>query len=157
MIDQDAETEITEREAVLEAYCEACIVGDCNNQVPAIKAYETSKKGDYIYYNLGPDDFITVTRELVASKKLKEGLGGFYLSDNVYESYIEASEERSLKVRANKIFSGSCLDEVVHDLKSEEASDINNDGIDTQCKYIVKQCGLKRLEELVLNAERNKQ
>jgi hypothetical protein len=45
------------------------------------------------------------------------------------------------------------LDELVHELKSKEASSINNGGIQEQIKYIVEQLGpteaMKAVDELI--------
>ena len=40
-----------------------------------------------------------------------------------------------------------CLDDIVHDLKSREASDINNSGIDAQILYMVASIGINHVIE----------
>ena len=40
-----------------------------------------------------------------------------------------------------------CLDDIVHDLKSREASDINNSGIDAQVLYMVASIGVNHVIE----------
>ena len=41
------------------------------------------------------------------------------------------------------------LDDIVHNLKSQEASTINNDGVDSQLDYILSKSSLEWLEEAV--------
>ena len=40
-----------------------------------------------------------------------------------------------------------CLDDIVHDLKSREASDINNSGTDAQILYLVASIGIHHVIE----------
>ena len=44
---------------------------------------------------------------------------------------------------------GITLDDIVHNLKSQEASTINNDGVDSQLDYILSKSSLEWLEEAV--------
>jgi len=41
------------------------------------------------------------------------------------------------------------IDDLIHDLKSDEASEINNSGLDEQFSYIVKTCGKDFVKDLV--------
>ena len=62
------------------------------------------------------------------------------------------SKLADLKKRALTI-GGECLDELVHELKSSEASSINNGGASEQIDYIVEAMGqeaaITKLEELL--------
>lgn len=46
-----------------------------------------------------------------------------------------------------------CLDDAVHDLKSEEAARINNDGVQAQIDYIIQTCGRDRAIEIIEEAQ----
>jgi hypothetical protein len=45
------------------------------------------------------------------------------------------------------------LDNIVHDMKSEEASSLNNEGIDTQLEYVGLAAAMTALENLAANAK----
>jgi len=46
-----------------------------------------------------------------------------------------------------------CLDEAVHDLKSGEATNINNEGVQAQIDYILQSCGLERTVDILEEAK----
>jgi hypothetical protein len=46
----------------------------------------------------------------------------------------------TVKVKAKE----GCLYDIVHDLKSREASDINNSGVDAQVLYLISSIGINQ-------------
>jgi hypothetical protein len=68
----------------------------------------------------------------------------------IKDALKQASDK--LKVLRPVIREGS-LDEVVHDLKSSEASNINNSGVQAQIDYILQSCGLERTVEILEEAK----
>lgn len=56
---------------------------------------------------------------------------------------------RAIKAR----YSEADLDDEVHQAKSQEASDINNQGIDVQLEYLEEVGGLGFLEEYFLSSQ----
>jgi len=42
------------------------------------------------------------------------------------------------------------LDEHVHEIKFEQASEINNQGMDAQLEFLAEQCGVDWLEQMFL-------
>ena len=82
-----------------------------------------------------------------------------YIANKVMEnlnSKVKASAKtyRDHKVRViraiKKKFSGEALDSQVHQLKSQEASEINNRGIDAQLDYLITEAGLDYVEDYYL-------
>jgi hypothetical protein len=58
---------------------------------------------------------------------------------------------RELSAKAQAKGEG-CLDEAVHDLKSKEASAINNGGVSEQVAYIQESCGMEETVRLLEEA-----
>lgn len=61
------------------------------------------------------------------------------------------STVQDLISRAQQTEGCLALDEIIHDLKSSEASSINNEGSSAQIRYIIEQCGeeegIKKIKE----------
>lgn len=60
--------------------------------------------------------------------------------------------KKQLFKKIKTIFGPEDLDETVYELKSNEASAINNSGIDAQIDYLYKAAGKKWIEEYFLNS-----
>ena len=63
-------------------------------------------------------------------------------------------EQGKLFVRVKAEFKDEDLDDLVHDAKSQEASDINNGGLEDQFNYLAKFYGLKELEKMLFTKDR---
>jgi len=57
-------------------------------------------------------------------------------------------KKREIFKQIKKHFSAEDLDEHIHELKCEEAADINNSGIDTQLEYLYEKAGADWLIEI---------
>lgn len=56
--------------------------------------------------------------------------------------------ERAKKL-AGKPGMDDCLDESVHDVKSQEASEINNKGVEEQAEFLIDAFGMDEFEKLL--------
>ena len=67
---------------------------------------------------------------------------------------LDALKQASKKLEALRPeIPEGCLDEAVHDLKSGEATNINNEGVQAQIDYILQSCGLERAIDVIEEAK----
>lgn len=82
----------------------------------------------------------------VAFKKLDLDKQRLLLSQLLDEhTYYKDSEFKKFKEK----FNSEDLDDFVLDLKSDEASDINNSGIDSQLEYMLESGGIKYMRSIL--------
>lgn len=61
--------------------------------------------------------------------------------------------EDELWSRFEKVFTSEMIDDYVHDLKSEEASGLNNQGLEAQFDYLIDAAGPDWMEQLIIEKE----